>query len=224
MQETAETPRRSLTGAVIPALAAAALAGALALVAVGLNQRPAPAAPVAPGNCILSGIENIGGPIALHDTHGATVTQTDFAGSPAIVYFGFTHCPDVCPTALLTLAQALDQPGSYDLQPIFITVDPERDTQEVMGAYARTDGFPAGLVGLTGSRAQIEAAEHAFQVYASRAGGDAESDDYNVDHTSLAYVMDGQWRVRSVIRTPGATPEQVSQCIAAGLGGTVDAQ
>lgn len=224
MQETAETPRRRLTGAVIPALAAAALAGIGALVVVGLNQRPAPVAPAAPENCILSGIEGIGGPISLIDAHGATVTQADFAGSPAIVYFGFTHCPDVCPTALFTMAQALDRPGSYDLQTIFVTVDPERDNQQVVDAYTHTDGFPAGLVGLTGSRAQIEAAEQAFRVYASRAGAEAGSADYTVDHTSLAYVMDGQWRVRSVIRTPGATAEQVSQCIAAGLGGTSEAQ
>lgn len=187
------------------------------MVLVGLNQRGTQTAPP-PENCILSGIEDVGGPIALQDSNGAIVTQTDFAGSPAVVYFGFTHCPDVCPTALYALAQALSTETSYDVQTIFITVDPERDTPEVVGAYAQTDGFPAGLVGLTGSREQIEAAKSAFRVYAARAPSEGDvGDAYNVDHTSLAYVLDAEWRVRSIIRTPGATPEQYAQCIAAGL-------
>lgn len=216
MAEPAETPRRSLTGAVIPALAAAALAGIGALVLVGLQDRQAPAA--APQNCILSGTEEVGGPIALSDTRGATVTEADFAGAPAVVYFGFTHCPDVCPTSLYALAEALSAPGGYDIQPIFITVDPARDTPEVMAAYVRTEGFPAGLIGLTGSAEQVNAARAAFHVYASRAPiSGATEDVYNVDHTSLAYVLDGQWRVRSIIRTTGAAPEQYAQCIAAGL-------
>jgi protein SCO1/2 len=216
MAEPAETPRRRLTGAVIPALAAAALAGMGALVLVGLQDRQSPAAP--PQNCILSGAEEVGGPIALLDTHGAVVTEADFAGAPTVIYFGFTHCPDVCPTSLYALAEALSAPGGYDVQPVFITVDPQRDTPEVMAAYVRTDGFPAGLTGLTGSTEQIEAAKAAFHVYASRApGSEASGDTYNVDHTSLAYVLDGQWRVRSIIRTTGATPEQYAQCIAAGL-------
>jgi protein SCO1/2 len=218
MPETAETPRRRLTGAVIPALAAAALAGIGAMVIVGLNQRTAPAAQATPENCILSGIEEVGGPISLVDANGAPVTQADFTGSPAVVYFGFTHCPDVCPTALFALEQALET-GAHDVQTVFISVDPDRDTPAVVGAYVQTDGFPAGLVGLTGSREQIDAAKTAFRVYASRAAAEGEDPNvYNVDHTSLAYVLDGQWRVRAIVRTPGATPEQFAQCIAAGLG------
>ena len=74
-------------------------------------------------------------------------TQADFAGEPAVIYFGFTHCPDICPTSMYTLAEALAEPDGYDVQPILITVDPERDTPARMGEYTRTQGFPPGLVG-----------------------------------------------------------------------------
>lgn len=215
MAEPVEIPRRSLTGAVIPAIAAAALIGAGALALVGLHGAQQA---VAPENCILTGVEAVGGPISLLDTNGDAVTQADFAGAPAIVYFGYTHCPDICPTTMYTLAEALAAPGGYDVRSVFISVDPERDTPAVLQAYVRSDGFPAGLAGLTGSAAQVEAAKSAFRVYSARAQVQgAAADVYNVDHLSLLYIMDGQWRVRSMIRSNGVTPEQLEQCIAAGL-------
>src|SRR6185295_12855525 len=138
----------------------------------------------------------------LVDSNGAHVTQADFAGQPAIVYFGFTHCPDACPTTMYTLAEALAEPGGYDVQPVLITVDPERDTAAVMGQYVHTEGFPAGLVGLTGSSAQIEAAKRGFRVYATRAPIEgAPADVYNVDHTSFLYVLDRNWRTVAVTPT-----------------------
>ncbi len=219
MGDPPETPRRNLTGAVLPAVAAAALAALGAMLLVGINgggQKNA-ATPVVE-NCILEGAEEVGGPIELVDANGSRVTQADFAGEPAVVYFGFTHCPDICPTSMYALSAALAQPGGYDVQPVLISLDPERDTPEVMGAYVRTDGFPAGLVGLTGSRAQIDAAKSAFHVYSARAPIEGGSDDvYNVDHSSFLYVLDGQWRTRSIINTLRATPEQTAACIAAGL-------
>ena len=224
MADPLETPRRRLTGAIVPALAAAVLAGLGALALVNLNggQR---AAEAPPENCILEGANEVGGSIQLVDANGAAVTEADFAGEPAIVYFGFTHCPDICPTTMYALAEALALPGGYDVQPVLITVDPERDTPEVMGAYARTEGFPAGLAALSGASEQIAAAKSAFRVYSARAAIEgAAADVYNVDHTSLAYVMDGQWRTRAIIRTTGATPEQFAQCIAAGLGGPMAAR
>jgi protein SCO1/2 len=211
-----ETPRLNLTGAVVPALAAAALAAAGALFLAGRYGERQSAAPPVIANCILEGAEEVGGPIALVDENGATVTQADFAGSPAVLYFGFTHCPDICPTTMYALAEALAAPGGYDAQPVLITLDPERDTPEVMGAYARTEGFPSGLVGLTGSRAQIDAAKQAFDVYSSRAPGSTE-DAYNIDHSSFLYVVDGQWRTRSIVNTVRASPNEIAQCIAAGL-------
>jgi protein SCO1/2 len=101
---------------------------------------------------------------------------------------------------------------------VLISLDPERYTPAVMCAFARTDGFPPGLMGLSGSRAQIDAAKAAFHVYSARAEIEGAPDGtYNVDHSSFLYVMDGQWRTRSIVNTVRATPEQTAACIAAGL-------
>jgi protein SCO1 len=218
MNEPVETPRRNLTGAVVPALAAAALAAIAAMLLVGRNGAEKAAGVPVVENCILEGAEEVGGPIELVDANGSAVTQADFAGEPAVVYFGFTHCPDICPTSMYSLAAALEQPGGYDVQSVLISLDPERDTSAVMGAYARTGGFPPGLVGLTGSRAQVDAAKAAFHVYSQRADiAGATDGSYNVDHSSFLYVLDGEWRTRSIVNTTRATPEQVAACIAAGL-------
>jgi protein SCO1/2 len=215
MAEPPETPRRNLTGAVVPALAAAALAGFGALLLVGRSGETKQAEAPIIENCILAGAEEVGGPIALVDSNGAAVTHADFAGAPVVVYFGFTHCPEVCPTAMYALAAALSQPGGYDVRSALVSLDPERDTPEVMGAYSRTDGFPPGLVGLTGTRAQVDAAKAAFHVFSAREP--LEGDAYTINHSSLFYVLDGAWRTRSIVRTDGASPEQIAQCIAAGL-------
>jgi protein SCO1/2 len=217
-----ETPRRNLTAAIVPALAAAALAAVGAMLLVGRNGGEKSAGAPVVENCIIENADGVGGPIELQDANGATVTHADFAGEPAVIYFGFTHCPDICPTTMYGLAEALAEPGGYDVQPILISLDPERDTPQVMGAYTRTGGFPPGLVGLTGTRAQVDAAKAAFQVYSQRAAVAGATDgSYNVDHSSFLYVVDGQWRTRSIVNTVGATPEQMAACIAAGLERTV---
>ncbi len=229
MAEQVETPRRNLTGAVVPAVAAAALAAIGALVLVTRNQDMAGGAPVE--GCILENADALNGPIDLVDVNGARVTQADFAGQPAVVYFGFTHCPDVCPTTMYTVAQALAQEDSYDVQAILVSVDPARDTPEVMRAYAATPGFPPALVALTGSQEQVEAAKSSFHVYANRSDiPGAPADVYNVDHSSLLYVVDGQWRTVAAVatmsradpndpRSPMApTPaDQLAACISRGL-------
>lgn len=228
MPEPTETPRRRLTGAVVPAMAAAGLAAVFAIVLVTFNGDERAQTPE---NCILEGADGVGGPIDLIDANGARVTQADFAGQPVLIYFGFTHCPDVCPLSMYAVAEAMAQPESHDVQPILITLDPERDTPEVMRAYASTAGFPQGLVGLTGSRAQIDAAKAAFHVYSARAPIEgAGPDAYNVDHSSFLYVVDGAWRTVAIIPTiarerpqdpssplVAAPPAQISACIAAGL-------
>jgi protein SCO1/2 len=231
MGDPPETPRRNLTGAVIPAVAAAALAAVGAIFMVGVTGRGR-SAEAAPQACILEGAADIGGPIDLLDENGAHVTQADFAGQPAVIYFGFTNCPDVCPTSMYAIADALAQPGGYDLQPIMITVDPARDTPARMREYTETEGFPAGLVGLTGSQHQVEAALSAFHAYgrAQPPAPGAPANVYNVDHTSFLYVVDGGWRTVAVIPTitherpedpaspvVAAPVEDIAACIAAGL-------
>lgn len=218
MITTTETPRRNLTGAIVPALAAAAVAGAGALFMVMSNGNfGAPTA--APEGCVLlTGAEHIGGPIALLDENGTRVTQADFSEGPSVVYFGFTHCPDVCPTTMYTLAEAMAQPGGYDLQPIMITVDPARDTPVLMRQYVHTEGFPPGLVGLSGSQAQVDAAAAAFKVVHSQSPLEGRpANEYTVNHSSFLYVMDAQWRTRALMATQGVSPADIAQCIAAGL-------
>lgn len=221
-----ETPRRNLTRAVVPALAAAVLAGLGTMLIVGRNGGAQPVG----RECTIGGLQQIGGPIDLVRGDGAAVTQADFAGRPAVVYFGFAHCPDVCPTSMLTLAEALKRVRA-DVQPVLVTVDPERDTPALMGEYVRTSGFPPGLVGLSGSRAQVDAAIAAFRVTAARAPiSGAPEDVYNVDHSSFLYVLDGNWRTVSIVQTvrrerPGdprspmlaVPPSEIAACISAGL-------
>lgn len=132
----------------------------------------------------------IGGPFKLVDHTGKMVTEKDFAGRKMLVFFGFTHCPDICPSGLQVMSAALDQLGDKAgaVVPIFVTVDPERDTPEVMAKYVTS--FHPRLVGLTGSQDAIKAAAKAYRVYYKKAGTDGDGANYNVDHTSIIYLMD----------------------------------
>jgi protein SCO1/2 len=229
MSDPVETPRRNLTGAIVPALALAGLAAVAALVLSSTNNQQRPDVPQ---DCIIENADAVGGPIDLVDASGARVTQADFAGEPAVVYFGFTNCPDICPTSMYSLGEALALPGGFDVRSILITVDPGRDTPARMGEYVRTQGFPPGLVGLSGQEQQVQAAISAFRVYARRAEPEpgAPADIYNVDHSSLLYVLDGQWRTVAIVptmtrRDPAnpqspmgpVPPETIAACISAGL-------
>ncbi len=135
----------------------------------------------------------IGGPFTLINHRGETVSDADFRGQPLLVYFGFTYCPDVCPLALQKLSLALERLSPADaavFQPILITVDPERDTPEVLSAYVSSNGFPANLVGLTGAEADIAAVAAAYRVFYERVDTPDSYADYLVDHTSVIYLMD----------------------------------
>ena len=137
---------------------------------------------------------SIGGAFALTDQNGIRRSQADFAGRPMLVYFGFTYCPDVCPTALDIMGGALDALQQRDaiayerLQPVFISVDPARDTPPVLRDYLAY--FHPRLSGLTGSQADIDAVKSAFKIYAARGAAEDENGNYNVDHSSFFYLMD----------------------------------
>ncbi|MBX9635269.1 MAG: SCO family protein [Magnetospirillum sp.] len=132
---------------------------------------------------------SIGGPFTLVNGDGKTVSDGDFRGQWMLIYFGYTFCPDVCPTALSSVAGALDKltaPELAKLTPVFITVDPTRDTAPVMKDYAAA--FHPKMVGLTGSEEQVAQAMKAYKVYGAKAkGGDATS--YTVDHSSILYLV-----------------------------------
>lgn len=139
-----------------------------------------------------SGKALVGGPFTLADQDGALRTEQSWPGKFLLVYFGYTFCPDVCPIDLQRTAAALkileeQAPATLDkVQPIFITVDPERDTPDVMKAYVAA--FGPRFVGLTGTVAQIDAAKKAYRVF-SQKRQDAGATDYLMDHSSVTYLM-----------------------------------
>lgn len=164
----------------------------------------------------LPGDAAVGGAFALTAHDGRRVTDQDLRGRYLLVYFGFTLCPDACPTALTTVAEALDQLGeeANKVQPILITVDPERDTPAVLAAYVAP--FHPRLLGLTGSIAEIAAVASAYKVYAAK--GEAEADGgYLVDHSTGLFLMNPAGRFLTLF---SATID--SEALAAGLGQYVD--
>ena len=132
----------------------------------------------------------VGGPFTLVDHTGKTVTEKDFRGRYMLVYFGFTHCPDVCPTGLQVMSAALEKVGAKadQVTPILITVDPERDTPEQLASYVSS--FHPRLVGLTGSPEQVGAALKSYRVYAKKVDDPKSAAGFTFDHTSLLYLMD----------------------------------
>lgn len=136
----------------------------------------------------------IGGDFELVDGKNQTVHAHDFRGRYMLVYFGFTHCPDICPTTLLVIKNALDMLGPKKrlITPIFITVDPERDTPKVMQQYV--SNFSANLVGLTGSLEQVKKAADSYRVYFSKVSQSDSASDYLVDHSGFIYLMDKKGR------------------------------
>jgi len=130
----------------------------------------------------------VGGPFQLVDATGKTVTDADFRGHPFLVYFGYTHCPDICPTTLAQISEVLQRLPGKPVQALFITVDPERDTAKVMSDYVSS--FDPRIVGLSGSPEQIAAIEKEYRVYARKAP--AKDGDYTMDHSSIVYLMNAK--------------------------------
>lgn len=216
MNSPLEPPRRSLTGAVVPALAIAALAALAALVVVGKQGIPAPVA-TTPSDCVMDGLEHVGGPISLTDVNGAPVTQADFSSGPAVIYFGYSHCPENCQAGLVALGRALESPEGRDIQSILITVDPERDTGMVLREYVRSAGFPIGLTALNGAPDQVKAAADTFEFAYQKLPNAADPASYNIELTPFLYVVDEQWRVRARLPAEGASAETIAACLSAAL-------
>ena len=152
----------------------------------------------------------IGGPFTLVDGDGRTRTDADFRGKLMLIYFGFTYCPDVCPTELQAMAQALELLGTKaaEVQTLFITIDPERDTPEVVKAYAANFG---NMVGLTGSPEQIAEVARAYRVFYRKARSESAT-DYLMDHSSIIYLMGRDGRFLTHF-SRGAQPEVIAAAI-----------
>jgi cytochrome oxidase Cu insertion factor (SCO1/SenC/PrrC family) len=138
----------------------------------------------------------VGGPFTLIDHTGKRVTDQDFRGKFLLVFFGFTNCADVCPTALQVMAAALDKlgPNAARITPVLISVDPAHDTPAVLATYVAS--FHPRLVGLTGSQAEIDAVAKAYRVYVKKVPDPKSTAGYTIDHSSIIYVMgpDGAYR------------------------------
>ncbi len=167
----------------LPGLAALAGLGALAVAAILTFAAP---------QGQQSTLVTIGGPFSLVSQDGKAFTERDVAGKPFLVFFGFTHCPEICPTTLFELSEALRATGDRgkDLRALFISVDPERDTPEVLKQYLQS--FDPRIVGLTGSDEAVKATVRAYKALATRVP--LKDGGYTMDHTSSVYVMDGKGR------------------------------
>jgi protein SCO1/2 len=134
----------------------------------------------------------IGGPFTLVNQDGRMVTERDFRGAPHLVFFGFTHCPDICPTKLFEISEALRALGDRgrDVRALLVSVDPARDTPEVLKSYIGS--FDERIVGLTGDQAAVDEMVKAYRAFARKAP--TKDGDYTMEHTSFVYLMDKEGR------------------------------
>lgn len=185
----------------VPILIAACVVGLMFLGAVawktGVFDRPPQAA--------------VGGPFQLVDQNGKPTDESILKGKWTVVFFGFTYCPDVCPTTMQALGAAQQQlgPKADQMQVVFMSLDPARDTPAQLKTYLGSDIFPKGTIGLTGTPEQVAAAAKAYRVYYKKNG---EGADYLVDHSTAAYLMDPKGRFDRVIPY-GISPEEIARQI-----------
>jgi protein SCO1/2 len=184
------------------------LAGAAVL---ALSAAVSGCGPGSQGQERASGVAAVGGPFQLIDQNGRLVDQHALDGKWTAVFFGYTYCPDVCPTTLTTLgrAQALLGPKAKGLQVLFISVDPDRDTPAQLKTYLSSPVFPLGTVGLTGDTGQVAAAAKAYKVFYQKEGTGA---GYTVDHTSAIYLMNPKGEFDRVL-AEGLSPDEIAHQI-----------
>lgn len=155
--------------------------------------------------------DRIGGPFTLTGENGQPVSSRQFRGKYELIYFGYTHCPDLCPLTLAHIAQALMRlgPAGRQIVPIFITIDPTRDTPTVLRQY--TKKFSDQIIGLTGTPAEIAHVASEFHVYYRRSKAALETSDYDMDHSTSLYVMGPRSRFITAFRPPNNAETLVKQ-------------
>lgn len=166
-----------------------------------------------------SGTPLVGGAFTLVDQDGKTRTQADFAGKLMLIYFGYTFCPDVCPTGLQRLAEGLDALSDGDraqVSPVFVTIDPARDTPAVLKEYVAQ--FHPDLIGLTGTADQVSVAAKAYRVYYRKSDQTKDQKDYLMDHSSIIFLMgkDGTYKAHF---THESKPEEIAAGVRRALQG-----
>jgi protein SCO1/2 len=194
-----------------------ALACAVALVAAFLIASWQAGRDRQAGGAGATGAARVGGPFSLMDHTGRAVTDADYRGRLMLVYFGFTFCPDVCPTDLQAMAGALDSlgPDAGQVSALFVTVDPERDTPERLAAHVAL--FHPGIAGLTGTPEQIREAARAYKVYYAKAAG-SDPGAYSMDHSAFIYLMGRDGGFLEVI-PHGADAGRIAEAVRRHLGG-----
>jgi len=158
-----------------------------------------------------------GGPFHLVDTDGRPVDQTVLTGKWSVVFFGYTYCPDVCPTTLTMLGQTMKTlgPKAAQTQVVFITVDPARDTPAQLKTYLSSPAFPRNVIGLTGTQAQIDQAARAYYVYVQK---DGAGPDYTVNHSTAMYLMNPRGEFVKPI-ADGIPPAEAARQISEAMSG-----
>ncbi|MEY8828834.1 SCO family protein [Sedimentitalea sp. XS_ASV28] len=166
------------------------------------------------GEASYSGEADVRSEFSLINHTGRDVTEADFSDRWQLVFFGFTHCPDICPTTLAYMASALDILGERadQVAPLFITVDPARDTVHVMAEYV--SAFHPRLIGLTGSEAQVAEAAASFRTWYERAEDKSAPDGYLMAHAGYIYLMGPDGRFEAVFQERGQPPEELAEEIA----------
>jgi len=192
-------------------LLALLFAGSLVVAAISGAEEPPERSAAELMDAVMWSREPIGGPFALTDQNGARRTEADFRGKLMLVYFGFTYCPDICPTDLQQMGLAVDllDAAGEMVQPIFITLDPERDTAEHLKDYMAL--FHPRFLGLTGEPAAIKEAARAYRVFFKKVERDDKS-DYTIDHSAFIYLMgrDGEYLG---FFPPGTPPARMADAI-----------
>ena len=166
-------------------------------------------------NCGNRSSDAIGGPFRLTSHTGSPTTEESLRGEKSLVFFGFTRCPDVCPTTLFTLGKAISllPPGKKAPRTVFISVDPARDTPEALAQYIHSNGFPEDMIGLTGTLDELQQTAAGFKTTFTR---DEETDGasgYLVSHSSILYLMDENWKLQTYFG-PGESAEAIASCLA----------
>jgi cytochrome oxidase Cu insertion factor (SCO1/SenC/PrrC family) len=175
MQNNTSPLRPSIIFGIVTLLAALAL-GSYVL----LSSKPVPTG---------SGTALIGGPFTMVNQKAETVTDKTYLGKPMLLFFGFTFCPDICPTELQVMAAALAELGTSgaDIQPVFVTIDPARDTPEVLAAYV--SNFGERFTGLTGTPKQVAEMAQTYRVFYAKQENKADPNNYQMDHSAIIYLM-----------------------------------
>ena len=197
-----------LAAALIWAAAASAVIPAAAQATAPATSEPEGISAAEAMDAVMWNKGTIGGPFALTDQDGRPRTDADFAGQVRLVYFGFTHCPDICPVDLAAIAGALNALGDAGaaVQPLFISLDPERDRPNLK---IYLDYFSPRIVGLTGDAATTRAVANAFKIYYREVG---EGEAYTIDHTAYTYLFDKDGTYRGFF-PPGSDPKQIAEAV-----------